>query len=192
MGTPTYLASDLPESWAGTPGKPLFSALYRSELHQKKSAHPTHNCARPVVGERQTLARLVLDQLGKYISGLPFTWLLPWSEESRFGESESSLLSWLWFNEVLGGSESACLVREDPLEESMATHSSILAWRIPWTEETGGLQSMGSQRVGHSWATHTSLLPQEGKGDLLFHHGIPSKSPPLKPPSPQVSAELGF
>ena len=38
---------------------------------------------------------------------------------------------------------------EDPLEESMATHSSILAWRIPWTEEPGGLQSMGSQRVGH-------------------------------------------
>ena len=38
---------------------------------------------------------------------------------------------------------------EDPLEDSMATHSSILAWRIPWTEEPGGLQTMGSQRVGH-------------------------------------------
>ena len=37
---------------------------------------------------------------------------------------------------------------EDPLEKSIATHSSILAWRIPWTEESGGLQSMGSQRVG--------------------------------------------
>ena len=36
---------------------------------------------------------------------------------------------------------------EDPLEKGMATHSSILAWRIPWTEEPGGLQSMGSQRV---------------------------------------------
>ena len=41
------------------------------------------------------------------------------------------------------------LDEEDPLEESMATHSSILAWRIPWTEEPGGLQSMGSQRVRH-------------------------------------------
>ena len=41
------------------------------------------------------------------------------------------------------------LGREDPLEEGMATHSSILAWRIPWTEEPGGLQSIGSQRVGH-------------------------------------------
>ena len=38
---------------------------------------------------------------------------------------------------------------EDPLEEGMATHSSALAWRIPWTEEPGGLQSTGSQRVGH-------------------------------------------
>ena len=40
------------------------------------------------------------------------------------------------------------------LEKEMATHSSILAWRIPWTEEPGGLQSMGSQRVGHYWVTH--------------------------------------
>ena len=42
------------------------------------------------------------------------------------------------------------LGREDPLEEGMATHSSILAWRIPWTEEPGGLQSIGSQKVGHN------------------------------------------
>ena len=39
--------------------------------------------------------------------------------------------------------------QEDPLEKEMATHSNILAWRIPWTEEPGGLQSMGLQRVGH-------------------------------------------
>ena len=38
---------------------------------------------------------------------------------------------------------------EDPLEKGIATHSSILAWRVPWTEEPGGLQSMGSQRVRH-------------------------------------------
>ena len=41
------------------------------------------------------------------------------------------------------------LSQEDPLEKGMATHSSVLACRIPWTEESGGLQSMGSQRVGH-------------------------------------------
>ena len=46
--------------------------------------------------------------------------------------------------------------QNDPLEKGMATHSSILAWRIPRTEDLGGLQSMGSQRVGHNWATdHT-------------------------------------
>ena len=47
---------------------------------------------------------------------------------------------------------------EDPLEKEMATHSSILAWKIPWTEELGGLQSMGSQIVGHDWVTgHTHI-----------------------------------
>ena len=49
-------------------------------------------------------------------------------------------------------------IREDPLEKEMATHSSILAWRIPWTEEPGRLQSTGSQRVGHDWATSLSLF----------------------------------
>ena len=42
-----------------------------------------------------------------------------------------------------------CLGKEDPLEEGMATHSSILAWKITWSEEPGGLQSTGSHRVGH-------------------------------------------
>ena len=60
--------------------------------------------------------------------------------------------------------------RENPLEEGMATHSSILAWRIPWIEDPGGLQSMWSQRAGQDWATRTfmqtsrsdysSLVPQ--------------------------------
>ena len=50
---------------------------------------------------------------------------------------------------------------EDPLEKGTATHSSILAWRIPRTEESGGLQSMGSQRVGHNWVAFnfTTISP---------------------------------
>ena len=67
-----------------------------------------------------------------------------------------------------GGSESKTLptmqdpwVRslgwEDPLEKGMATHSSILAWRIPWTEEPVRLQTMGSKRVGHDWVTFTFM-----------------------------------
>ena len=65
------------------------------------------------------------------------------------------------------------LGQEDPLEQEMATHSSVLAWRIPWTEEPGGLQSMGSQRFRHD-RVHTPLgetvsgpragqLPQPGR-----------------------------
>ena len=62
---------------------------------------------------------------------------------------------------------------EDPLEEEMETHYSTLAWKIPWTEESGGLYSMGSQRVGHSWATeHTYTtkwgFSQECKAGPIF------------------------
>ena len=49
-----------------------------------------------------------------------------------------------------------CLNREDPLEEGTATYCSILAWRIPWTEEPGWLQSLGLQKVGYDWATKHS------------------------------------
>ena len=53
------------------------------------------------------------------------------------------------------------LGRKDPLEKGTATQSSIIAWGIPWTEEPGGLQSTGSQRFGHNWATNTSVnIPQ--------------------------------
>ena len=51
--------------------------------------------------------------------------------------------------------------QENPLEKEMATYSSILAWKIPWMEEPRRLQSMGSQRLGHDWAT--SLVQSWGK-----------------------------
>ena len=54
---------------------------------------------------------------------------------------------WVWF-----------LGQEDPMEEEMATHSSILAWRIPWTEEPVQLQAMVSQRVGHDWMTNSFVF----------------------------------
>ena len=50
------------------------------------------------------------------------------------------------------------LDQEDPLEKGIANHSSILAWRIPWTEEPGGLQFMGLQRVRHDLAANTYVL----------------------------------
>ena len=52
--------------------------------------------------------------------------------------------------------KSACNVGEDdPLEKGLATNSSILSWTTPWTEDPGELQSMGSQKFGHNWATST-------------------------------------
>ena len=62
------------------------------------------------------------------------------------------------------------LGRADSLEKDMATHSSILAWRIPWTEEPGGLQSTGLQRVGHDRATslHFILLLMDVFSFWLF------------------------
>ena len=58
----------------------------------------------------------------------------------------------------------------------MATHSSILAWRIPWMEEPGGLQSMGSQRVGHDRATFT----------FTFFHSCSARSPPRSQNGPSI------
>ena len=63
--------------------------------------------------------------------------------------------AWVW-----------ALGQEDPLEKGMDTHSSMLAWRIPWTEKPGGLQSMGSQRVGHDWVTHTHTYTPAEKGPV--------------------------
>ena len=60
---------------------------------------------------------------------------------------------------------------EDLLEEEMATPSSILAWRILWTEELGGLQSMGSQRVGHNCVTNTIAAIENIDPSLSFKDG---------------------
>ena len=60
------------------------------------------------------------------------------------------------------------LDREDPLEKEMTTHSSTLAWGIPWMEEPGGLQSMGSQRVGHDLVTKQQ---QQRASEHILHRG---------------------
>ena len=64
------------------------------------------------------------------------------------------------------------LGQEDPLEKEMATHSSILVWKIPWTEEPGRLQSMGSQRVRHDWATSLSLHSHFPPLKTLIHNCV--------------------
>ena len=72
------------------------------------------------------------------------------------------------------------LGQEDPLEEGMATHSSILVWRIPWTEEPGGLQSRGSQRVRHDWATNTLTLMMYNIYFFAYHLSSPSNVRSMK------------
>ena len=67
------------------------------------------------------------------------------------------------------------LGQEDPLEKGMATHSSVLAWRIPWTEELGDLQSLVSQRIGHDGASNTHTHTEElgglqSKGSETVRH----------------------
>ena len=77
-------------------------------------------------------------------SGFIYTYTHP--GDSRVAQTVKNLSAmqetWVWFLEW-----------EDPWEKEMATHFSILAWKIPWTEEPGRLQSIGSQRVGHNWVT---------------------------------------
>ena len=67
---------------------------------------------------------------------------------------------------AMTGTQVQSLGQEDPLEKGMATHFSILAWRIPWMENPGGLQSVGSQRVGHECVTNSDrrIFGAEGSG----------------------------
>ena len=81
------------------------------------------------------------------------------------------------------------LGREDPLEKKMATHSNTLAWKIPWTEETGRLQSMGLQRVGHDWATSLSLSVQFSLSvvsNSLWPQGMQHARLPCPSPTPRA------
>ena len=78
---------------------------------------------------------------------LPLVYICLWV----FKVLQAFLMAWMVKNlPVLQENEVRSLGREDPLGKGMATHSSILAWRIPWTEEPGRLHSMGSQRVRHN------------------------------------------
>ena len=76
------------------------------------------------------------------------------------------------------------LDQEDPLEKEMATHSSTLAWKIPWTEESGRLQSMGSQRTGHDWEPSLSLYKYLHISDSLGHENSLAWFPFLWMPMP--------
>ena len=93
-----------------------------------------------------TLSRLVSRNLGRWV----WASTLRVYEASLVAQTVEHLPA-TWETQVQS------LGWEDPLEKEMATHFSTLAWNIPWTEKPGRLQSMGSQRVGHDWATSLHL-----------------------------------
>ena len=105
-----------------------------------------------------------------FLDGLPLLCILCASSLSKLRE-EGNIDIYVYYQSVYDdftddsdSKESACsagdpvqsLGQEDTLEKGMTTHSSILVWRISWTEDPGRLQSMGSQRDGHDWATNTN------------------------------------
>ena len=94
------------------------------------------------------LARYLHIYIYTYIYVCMHTYPYMWA--SLVGQMVKNLLA-------MQGTQVWSLRQEYPLEKEMATHSSILVWRIPWTEEPGKLQSMGSQRVRHDWMTDTYI-----------------------------------
>ena len=94
------------------------------------------------------------------------------SEENHLSSKPGFILHWPLRSDTTGRLH----FHFHALEKEMATHSNILAWRIPWTEEPGGLQSMGSQRVGHDWATKTikvlNLSPKVYAVFILLNFGL--------------------
>ena len=81
------------------------------------------------------------------------------------------------------------LGREDPLEQEKETHSSIIAWRIPWREEPGGLQSIGSQRVGHDWSNIVGIHTHMHIHNICMGFSDGSVK---NPPAMQETSELIF
>ena len=117
-----------------------------------------------LLGSNQNLLSLIL------------TWTIPdpWPLHSvcSYTSQGASLVAWTVKNlPTMQETRIRFLGRGHPLEKGMATHSSILAWRIPWTEEPGGLQSMGLQRVGRDWVTNTFTFQPELL--LTWTHSFP-------------------
>ena len=125
-----------PPSWASLPSSTPSHPSGWSSLHPIANSHWLS----------------ILHMVNVYVSMLLFQLFHPFLPLRFPGglHGKTSTLS----KDVLG----LILGREDPLEKEMATHSTTLACKIPWAEEPGRLQSMGSQRVGHDWATSLSFI----------------------------------
>ena len=103
--------------------------------------------------ERLIVLQWYKTYLGKGLLFLVLIWFGFPKLNTQSAETKSFLHSMVNYLPAVWETRVWSLGWEDTLEKEMATHSSILAWKIPWTEEPGGLQSVGLQRVGHNWAT---------------------------------------
>ena len=103
-----------------------------------------------------------------------------WTRLKRLSSSSSLLTYPFWHRSPIVSSWKPSFTTCTPHQKGMATHSRILAWRIPWTEEPGGLQSMGLQRIRHNWS------------DLAFtpHHCLSMHSSPLSMHSSSLPCDL--
>ena len=100
----------------------------------------------------QILTYIIINSQNNSLGQTPYP---PWTDEKTEANKINYLSKVLQLVMAALGFEPHCV--QFP-EKAMATHSSTLAWKIPWTEEPGRLQSMGSRRVGHDWATSLSLF----------------------------------
>ena len=141
--SPTLQANSLPSE---PPGKPKNTGV--GSLSLLSGTFSTQELNQGLLHCRKILYQLSYQGNPNYIYILPRWWIYMYVWASLVAQLIKSLPAmqetWVW-----------SLSWEDPLEKGMATHFSILAWRIPWTEKPGGLQSMGSKRVGHDWTANT-------------------------------------
>ena len=141
----------------------LSAKSHRGLLEMSKSTYlPQYSFPKQSVCTRSLLSITELHTSSKGSENALFQGLirLPTQKLPTGNWFHQTILSWYQVKHLPGMRETwvPSLSLEDPLEKQMATHSSILAWRIPRRDEPGGLRSMGSERVGHDWATSLSSL----------------------------------
>ena len=134
-----------PRLRVGAPSICLRKGLKEQLPHQPHQPH-TNQSSFPLVyflWDSDSMARKILKITAAQVTWPKYTAAL---DKSWYGSAGKAAMQETWVRSP---------GQEDPLEKGMATHSSILAWRIPWTERPSGLESVGSQRVGHDQAIST-------------------------------------
>ena len=130
-------------------------------------------CSLPVSPNEHYLIKVVVRRL---LKGFPFFFFFLSLLEELSIDWNRIILSFIFLAQAVKNLPAMqetwvwSLVWEDPLEKGIAPHSNILAWRIPWTEEPNGLQSMGLQRVRHDWAMNTQVIFFISFFILLIYH----------------------